>query len=738
MNLHVLIEIIVLWCTLSACIDMTHGINSEYETDQVHVSYTLEVVKGGVANIPCNISLHTSRDKVQTVVWYKGDIIRRQTSIYTFDARDKSLENGDHWSDAILGGRGSFRYQDEPPKLVLANVKESDAGIYICRVDYSKSPSQHYKVNLTVIIPPEKLIILDEKGAQINHYVIGPYNEGDLINVTCVAIGGRPQPNVTWWKENTLLDNIIEYHSKRRVKNTLHLHRLQRKDLHTVLTCQATNNNMAIPISSSVTLDMNLRPLWAKLWGKQRVLSAGKPYELSCEVVGSRPRPVITWWLGGVQMASTRELTGGSNNSTTSFLTYMPSIEDHRKQISCKGAHPFISDCEVEDGWILNIYHVPLNNLTLDSNIDEDDIREGTEVHFVCDIKANPWITTIGWHLNGEPIYNNPSSGVIVTNQSLILRNVNRIRSGNYTCVGSNLEGIGESNIVQLDVKYAPVCRPGQTKIHRVAIYNLAEIPCELEANPTNVQFTWKFKYNDGNTVKLPDHFITSEGTNSTVHYTPSSEDDFPALICSGRNEVGEIDDPCVFHLLPINSPEAPANCKVTKQTESSLHVECIDEFNRGIRGEFIMEVYDAQTGKLVRNVTSRDPTFTVRGLESGIGFDVDLYVANKDGKSLVTRLPTFTLSYEKLSDDSGALLSITTLLYILAGVVSALILVAATIVGVIRCRGDSESCDDTDFNGFEGSSGRYMPMGSDKFNRQTDSNTSYDSFDTESPDVIT
>lgn len=80
--------------------------------------------------------------------------------------------------------------------------------------------------------------------------------------------------------------------------------------------------------------------------------------------------------------------------------------------------------------------------------------------------------------------------------------------------------------------------------------------------------------------------------------------------------------------------------------------MECIDEFNRGIRGEFIMEVYDAQTGKLVQNVTSRDPTFTVRGLESGIGFDVDLYVANKDGKSLVTRLPTFTLSYEKLSGE--------------------------------------------------------------------------------------
>lgn len=43
---------------------------------------------------------------------------------------------------------------------------------------------------------------------------------------------------------------------------------------------------------------------------------------------------------------------------------------------------------------------VPLNNLTFDSNTDENDIRQGAEVHLVCDIKANPWITTIGWHHN--------------------------------------------------------------------------------------------------------------------------------------------------------------------------------------------------------------------------------------------------------------------------------------------------------------------------------------------------
>lgn len=74
------------------------------------------------------------------------------------------------------------------------------------------------------------------------------------------------------------------------------------------------------------------------------------------------------------------------------------------------------------------------------------------------------------------------------------------------------------------------------------------QIPCEVEADPDDVDFRWEFNSSSGNLELVPTY---TSGTKSLVNYIPRSESDFGTLQCWGRNSVGQQRIPCLFFVVP-------------------------------------------------------------------------------------------------------------------------------------------------------------------------------------------
>ncbi|EDX07912.1 GD11514 [Drosophila simulans] len=601
-----------------------------------------ESIMGTVGRLPCNVTPPIYEDRVALVIWYKVGL---KTPIYSVDTRDSNFAQGTHWSDETYRERLSFHVEGRAGTLTIKSTTEDDTGEYRCRVDFQKSPTRNSKVNLTVIIPPESVIILDSKGVTIEDHTLGPYNEGSGINITCVAIGGRPQPRVTWLHGNTVYKNasVGQPLSERRVGNTLSLARLERRNLHMQLTCRAENNNLTTPIISSVVLDMNLRPLIVNLQGENRALSAGNSYQLSCVVIGARPAPTITWWKGSTPMKNTHEIATPDGNLTTSVLTFTPTIDDRGKFLSCRAEQSMIPESGMEDGWKLDIYHIPVVSLELGTNSLNSTLREGIDVFFECNIKSNPWIYEVSWRHNGKILTNNPAEGIAVSNQSLVLQNASRARSGIYTCVGSNREGDGESNPVQLDIRFTPVCRPRQRLSYNSGRHTV-KVACEIDANPAEATYVWKFNATQGETVDIPASQVAVDRGRSIAHYTPMTENDYGTLLCWATNEIGDQSEPCVYTIFPAGEPDPLLNCTVLNQTSTGFQIECIEGFNGGLQQDFIMEVYMNGTTRHPKISKSKRPYFEVSGLVPGMGYNVFLIANNSKGRSNATILQVYTL----------------------------------------------------------------------------------------------
>ncbi|XP_074599899.1 nephrin-like isoform X2 [Brevipalpus obovatus] len=612
--------------------------------------YQVSGVVGGMAQLPCNITIPNKDDSIRLILWFRDNV--KGGPIYSIDTRKSDLLKGKHFSSyESISLRASFDLNTNPAYLILDPLREEDISEYKCRVDFDKGPTLTTIVRLTVIVPPTNVFITNSLD-QVVESVAGPYDGESNIELNCVSKGGVPLPSLTWYMNGEPIDDMyFSIEENKTVINQLTIFNVSRDHLKSVLMCTATNALYPSSFNATITLDLNLMPTYVKILPIKKSLVSGRSVDVVCESMYSRPPAVLTWVKNKRKLLDEREIIAENGNKTTSVLNLVPSPDDDGSYLICKAENIRLKNSVIEDRVQLSVYYPPVMTVYPITN-NPSSIKEDGSVKLQCRAKSNPQVIEYSWYFDGKMISTSQTKYKWINQSVLSIDKVERADNGQYKCSGKNKIGYGESPEYTLRVNYSPICEPNQKTVYGIGLRETVRILCVVQAMPVEATFHWTM---NGSQLPLHIKYPTNvEGLRSSLMYTPFTRQDYGSLQCWARNEAGSQEKPCIFHIVPADYPEPPANCSVSRVSDISMEIDCEPGYDGGLSQIFHLMVYrnDRSPSNLVYNLSSIDrPHFILHHLLPESYYFLDVYSSNIRGRSRdMSLLTSTTLTSEQLS----------------------------------------------------------------------------------------
>ncbi|XP_045123889.1 uncharacterized protein LOC123511891 isoform X3 [Portunus trituberculatus] len=558
-----------------------------FELDDQHVGGKVQREKmTGLAGESVSLYCLVDQEKcgeLHSMKWSKGSI---RQFIYSWRLNESNAE-------ASLLGRTNFYYSNETTNstLEIFPIRIEDEGEFSCIATYFDADERcsivHY-VDLTIHAIPSYPQLSFEDGSRVeNATTVGPFDEGEVLTLTCESSGGKPVAQVTWYNGTQPITGeysaIMDEDKTGTGRNVLRIS-LSRADLGTTLNCEAVNEAIDSPHSAFVTVDVNVPPLSVIASGAESPLHEGDDVTLECVARGARPAAVITWLNGTVPVTdAVTEVNVETDNTyeSRSRLQFEATRFENERTFTCEVTNVVLENRNqkpVRREVTLDVRYVPIVRVYPESNIT---VNESMDVLIFCKYSANPSkLTHVHWYQDlrqvdvaGQPDkYGNGN----VDHPSLLIRNSSSLDMGEYTCRVSNEVGASRVvNSVFVSVNFRPQVQVVMDRTEPVSEEDRVNVTliCEaVKANPVElVRVRW---YLQGELLKeLPecDGNASLYGSNSELcDIDPARmllenvfKDFHGNYSCEGMNEAGwgprSADAELVVHYAPgpafINKP---------------------------------------------------------------------------------------------------------------------------------------------------------------------------------------
>nr|XP_032524360.1 uncharacterized protein LOC116775581 isoform X1 [Danaus plexippus plexippus]XP_032524361.1 uncharacterized protein LOC116775581 isoform X1 [Danaus plexippus plexippus] len=526
---------------------------------------------GNTARLRCRID-GKSCGEMHSIKWYKAD-----ARVYVYSASKDAAINR---PEGEMMDRMSISHEPNATfaELVITNVHPDDEGVYRCEITYLQVGEDCNTVQVTdfhTYIKPKSVEVRTGEGLILSEgAVFGPLLERTKVNITCLVVGGKPQPKVTWYfngKERLDAQTITDQSS---IKHVLPL-TVTRAELAGELTCNVTSAAMDKAVLRKVLLDVRVPPNKISISGVGEHATQGTLLTLMCTVSGARPAARIDWFNGTHQLSPKQQNiqqreseSSDTTFETTSNLTFEATRFENGRKFICRAIndvmietkeHPIHATRELEV-WYPPLVHVTPPNIT---------IVEGSKILLKSEYESNPSsLIEVIWYRDGMKVNVNKShyQGGNTDQHSLIILDANGEDMGNYTVLLANAVGNGTTNeTISVNVLYKPQVRLTMSSPSPILEreHKNVTLTCEVvSGNPSILdEVIW---FLDGEVLKhLPecndtDALLCNEVDPSMLLLQDTTKSFHGNYSCKGKNYAGWGNESEKTELV-VNYPPGPA-----------------------------------------------------------------------------------------------------------------------------------------------------------------------------------
>ncbi|XP_032688489.1 hemicentin-2-like isoform X2 [Odontomachus brunneus] len=425
--------------------------------------------------------------------------------------------------------------------LQIKNISyERDNGKYECRIKMTNSGEDWHRkfVVLTVLRTPGPPNITLSSSRVM---------EGTLLNLTCITLGGSPEPEIRWFRGN----NGTVLH----VGKTLLMNPTQEDD-RAAFRCVVRNRAMSEgeTLVASVTLDVDYFPRVTVGPENPMKVEVNGTANIICHV-DSKPKVTNVRW--------TRD--GTFIDTNFQHVISKVTLQD-------AGTYTCLADNGLqkrgESSLLLDVLYPPTVSIEGDP-VRVTDVEDSVTVH--CNVSANPKPSVIEWLRDGRPEFR--QSGLI-----LRLIRVTADHTGNYTCravntiypTGGERRNYTASATVTVRVRHKP--GPARVTPDSPVAVEGSRVTLTCMANPAGYpepQYKW-WKEGESGSVMIP---TGSRYEIDSVHL--GSEGTYK---CYALNEIG-IGDAASVNLTVHQPPKILTKLQphITRKVgESSFQISCV------------------------------------------------------------------------------------------------------------------------------------------------------------------